>query len=141
MQGFYRHDSTAIGLPMQFGVYVPPQAKNAPVPALFYLAGLTCNEETFAIKAGAQRYAAEHGLIIVTPDTSPRNTGIEGADASWDFGTAAGFYLDAVRPPWTVTGRWKPMWPRSFPPSSRSISRCKPIGSACSATRWVAMVH
>jgi S-formylglutathione hydrolase len=100
VQGFYRHESTAIGLPMQFGVYLPPQAKSAAVPALFYLAGLTCNEETFAIKAGAQRYAAEHGLIIVTPDTSPRNTGIEGADASWDFGTAAGFYLDAVRPPW-----------------------------------------
>jgi S-formylglutathione hydrolase len=70
------------------------------VPALFYLAGLTCNEETFAIKAGAQRYAADHGLIIVTPDTSPRNSGIEGADASWDFGTAAGFYLDAMRSPW-----------------------------------------
>jgi S-formylglutathione hydrolase len=100
VQGFYRHESTAIGLPMQFGVYLPPQAKTAALPALFYLAGLTCNEETFAIKAGAQRYAAEHGLVIVTPDTSPRNTGIEGADASWDFGTAAGFYLDAVRPPW-----------------------------------------
>ena len=100
VQGFYRHESTAIGLPMQFGVYLPPQAKSAAVPALFYLAGLTCNEETFAIKAGAQQYAAEHGLIIVTPDTSPRNTGIEGADASWDFGTAAGFYLDAMRRPW-----------------------------------------
>lgn len=100
VQGFYRHDSMAIGLPMQFGIYRPSQTNGAAVPALFYLGGLTCNEETFAIKAGAQRYAAEHGLIIVTPDTSPRNTGIEAADLSWDFGTAAGFYLDAVRPPW-----------------------------------------
>ena len=100
VQGFYRHDSTAIGLSMQFGVYRPPQASGGAVPALFYLAGLTCNEETFAIKAGAQRFAAEHGLIIVTPDTSPRNTGIDAADSSWDFGTAAGFYLDAVLAPW-----------------------------------------
>ena len=100
VQGFYRHESTAIGLPMQFGVYRPPQAKHGPVPALFYLAGLTCTEETFAIKAGAQRVAAELGLMLVTPDTSPRNTGIAGADAAWDFGTAAGFYLDATQPPW-----------------------------------------
>ena len=100
VQGFYRHQSTAIGLPMQFGVYRPPQAEDSPRPVLFYLAGLTCNEETFAIKAGAQRRAAELGLLLVTPDTSPRNTGIDGADASWDFGTAAGFYLDATQAPW-----------------------------------------
>jgi S-formylglutathione hydrolase len=100
VQGFYRHESSAIGLPMQFGVYRPPQAKSGPVPALFYLAGLTCTEETFAIKAGAQRVAAELGLMLVTPDTSPRNTGIAEADTAWDFGTAAGFYLDAVQPPW-----------------------------------------
>ena len=100
VQGFYRHDSDETGTPMKFGVFVPPQAKNGPVPVLFYLAGLTCTEETFAIKAGAQRHAAEHGLILVTPDTSPRNTGIEGAEASWDFGTAAGFYLDASEAPW-----------------------------------------
>ena len=100
VQGFYRHDSSLIGLPMKFGVYRPPQASAGPVPVLFYLAGLTCTEETFAIKAGAQQHAARHGLMLVTPDTSPRDTGIEGADASWDFGTAAGFYLDAVRDPW-----------------------------------------
>jgi S-formylglutathione hydrolase len=100
VQGFYRHESRAIGLPMQFGVYRPPQAKSGPVPALFYLAGLTCTEETFAIKAGAQRVAAELGLMLVTPDTSPRNTGIAEADTAWDFGTAAGFYLDAMRAPW-----------------------------------------
>jgi S-formylglutathione hydrolase len=105
VQGFYQHDSDETGTPMKFGVYVPPQAKAGPVPVLFYLAGLTCTEETFAIKAGAQRLAAEHGLMLVTPDTSPRNTGVEGADAAWDFGTAAGFYLDATEAPWSAHWR------------------------------------
>ncbi|MEO5772227.1 MAG: S-formylglutathione hydrolase [Burkholderiaceae bacterium] len=101
VQGFYRHASREIGLPMKFGVFLPPQARERPVPVLTWLAGLTCNEETFAIKAGAQRVAADLGLAIVTPDTSPRDTGIEAADASWDFGTAAGFYLDATQAPWS----------------------------------------
>jgi S-formylglutathione hydrolase len=100
-QGFYQHDSAVIGLPMKFGVFVPPQAKAGPVPVLYFLAGLTCNEETFAIKAGAQRHAAEHGLMLVSPDTSPRGTGIDGADDAWDFGTGAGFYLDATQAPWS----------------------------------------
>lgn len=99
-QGFYRHHSAVIAAPMKFGVYVPPQAAQGPVPVLFYLAGLTCTEETFAIKAGAQRVAAELGLMLVTPDTSPRDTGLSGADASWDFGHGAGFYLDATQAPW-----------------------------------------
>ncbi|MFN7122472.1 MAG: S-formylglutathione hydrolase [Hydrogenophaga sp.] len=101
VQGFYRHDSAEIGLPMKFGVFVPPQAAQGPVPVLFFLAGLTCTEETFAIKAGAQRVAAELGLMIVTPDTSPRDTGIDGASAAWDFGHGAGFYLDATEAPWS----------------------------------------
>jgi S-formylglutathione hydrolase len=101
VQGFYSHPSRTIGLPMRFGVYRPPQAARGPVPMLIWLAGLTCTEETFAIKAGAQRVAAQLGLMLVTPDTSPRNTGIEGADASWDFGTGAGFYLDATQAPWS----------------------------------------
>jgi S-formylglutathione hydrolase len=105
VQGFYRHASRVIGLPMRFGVFQPPkgppQVKTGPVPVAIWLAGLTCTEETFAIKAGAQRVAAELGLMLVTPDTSPRDTGIEGADASWDFGTAAGFYLDATQAPWS----------------------------------------
>ena len=105
VQGFYRHDSTETGTSMQFGAFVPPQAQVGPVPVLFYLAGLTCTEETFAIKAGAQRLAAEHGLMLVTPDTSPRNTGVAGADAAWDFGTAAGFYLDATEAPWNANWR------------------------------------
>ena len=100
VQGFYSHASTAIGLPMRFSVYQPPQAKSGSVPVLFFLAGLTATEETFAIKAGAQRLAAEHGLMLVATDTSPRNTGIAGADKDWDFGHGAGFYLDATEAPW-----------------------------------------
>jgi S-formylglutathione hydrolase len=102
VQGFYRHQSSEIGLPMKFGVFVPPQAAQGPVPVLFFLAGLTCTEETFAIKAGAQRIAAELGLMLVTPDTSPRDTGVEGASAAWDFGHGAGFYLDATESPWAT---------------------------------------
>jgi len=101
LQGFYRHESNAIGLPMRFSVYKPPQAKSGKVPVVFYLAGLTCTEETFMIKAGAQRIAAALGLMLVAPDTSPRNTGIPGEDQDWDFGTGAGFYLNATQAPWS----------------------------------------
>jgi S-formylglutathione hydrolase len=96
----WEHDSTAIGAPMRFSVFVPPQAEHAAVPVLFYLAGLTCNEDTFMVKGGAQRYAAAHGIMLVAPDTSPRGTGIDGATADWDFGEGAGFYLDATQAPW-----------------------------------------
>ncbi len=119
VQGFYRFDSAAIGLPMRFGVYRPPQAMRAdapPMPALIYLAGLTCNEETFAIKAGAQRLASELGLVLVTPDTSPRHTGVEGADAAWDFGTAAGFYIDATQAPWARHWRMESHITQDLPP-------------------------
>jgi S-formylglutathione hydrolase len=103
VQRFYRHASGAIGLPMQFGVYLPQQAvRGETVPVVIYLAGLTCNEETFAIKAGAQQHAARLGLAIVTPDTSPRGTGLEGATDAWDFGEAASFYLDATERPWSA---------------------------------------
>jgi S-formylglutathione hydrolase len=98
VQSYYRHASSEIGLPMRFSVYRPPQQSSGPVPVLVYLAGLTCTEETFMIKAGAQRYAAQHGIMLVAPDTSPRNTGIEGVTADWDFGEGAGFYLDASTP-------------------------------------------
>jgi S-formylglutathione hydrolase len=98
VQGFYRHASGETGGAMKFGVFVPPLANSAKAPVLYYLAGLTCNEETFAIKAGAQRLAAECGLILVTPDTSPRDTGIDGATGDWEFGEGAGFYLDATTP-------------------------------------------
>ncbi|CAB3662967.1 S-formylglutathione hydrolase [Achromobacter pestifer] len=99
-QRYYRHESAAIGLPMRFSVYVPPQAEHGPVPVLFYLAGLTCTEETFMIKAGAQRLAAEMGVMLVAPDTSPRGANVPGEDESWDLGTGAGFYVDATTPAW-----------------------------------------
>ena len=97
-QGFYRHVSAETGGEMKFGLYLPPLAQGVRAPVLYYLAGLTCSEETFAIKAGAQRLAAELGLVLVTPDTSPRGTGIEGATGDWEFGEGAGFYLDATTP-------------------------------------------
>ncbi|HEY4316001.1 MAG TPA: S-formylglutathione hydrolase [Herbaspirillum sp.] len=99
VQGFHQHDSAVIGLSMKFSVYRPPRT-DQPVPILFFLAGLTCTEETFMTKAGAQRYAAEHGIMLVAPDTSPRNTGIAGVAEKWDFGDGAGFYLDATQAPW-----------------------------------------
>ncbi|MDD2880764.1 MAG: S-formylglutathione hydrolase [Rhodoferax sp.] len=104
VQRFYQHASGVIGLPMRFSVYLPPQAKidaaGGQVPALMYLAGLTCNEETFMMKAGAQRMAAELGLALIAPDTSPRGAGVPGEADSWDFGVGAGFYLDATQAPW-----------------------------------------
>jgi S-formylglutathione hydrolase len=99
--GFYSHSSRATATAMRFAVFVPPQAGVRPVPALYFLAGLTCTEETFMIKAGAQRLAAELGLILVACDTSPRGLGLPGEDADWDFGTGAGFYLDATAEPWS----------------------------------------
>ena len=98
--GFYSHRSSEIGAEMRFSVYRPPQAKVGALPALYFLAGLTCTEETFMIKAGALRFAAEHGLILVAPDTSPRGLGLPGEDDEWDFGSGAGFYIDAERDPW-----------------------------------------
>lgn len=99
-QRYYRHESAQIGLPMRFSVYLPPQAEQGPIPVLFYLAGLTCTEETFMIKAGAQRLAAELGVMLVAPDTSPRGANVPGEDENWDLGTGAGFYVDATTPAW-----------------------------------------
>ncbi|BAY19327.1 putative esterase [Nostoc sp. HK-01] len=98
--GFYSHTSATCNSEMRFAVYQPPQAAHKPVPVLYFLSGLTCTEENFMVKAGAQHYAAEHGLMLVAPDTSPRNTGIPGEDDAWDFGTGAGFYVDATAQPW-----------------------------------------
>lgn len=100
-QRFYRHDAQTIGLPMRFSVYLPPHREGERLPVLFYLAGLTCTEETFMIKAGAQRVAAQLGMILVAPDTSPRGANLPGETDSWDFGAGAGFYLDATEAPWS----------------------------------------
>ena len=99
--GFYRHAATATACPMRFAVFAPPQAQTRRVPVLYYLAGLTCTEETFMIKAGAQRVAAQLGLLLVAPDTSPRGASLPGDSESWDFGVGAGFYLDATLEPWS----------------------------------------
>lgn len=101
VQGFYRHQSTACAGPMRFALYQPPQATSQRCPLLYFLAGLTCSEETATIKAGAQRLAAELGLILVMPDTSPRATGFDGATGDWEFGEGAGFYVDATAAPWS----------------------------------------
>lgn len=98
--GFYSHPSSTCNGEMRFAVYQPPQASQKPVPVLYFLSGLASTEENFMIKAGAQQYAAKYGLMLVAPDTSPRNTGIPGEDDDWDFGTGAGFYVDATVEPW-----------------------------------------
>lgn len=98
--GFYSHSSYTCNGEMRFAVYQPPQATQQPVPILYFLSGLSCTEENFMIKAGAQQFAAKYGLMLVAPDTSPRNTGIPGEDDDWDFGTGAGFYVDATVEPW-----------------------------------------
>jgi S-formylglutathione hydrolase len=99
--GFYKHRSAVNDCVMKFAVFTPPQAERGPVPVLYYLAGLTCTEETFMIKAGAQRRAAELGLMLVSPDTSPRGVPLPGDSDAYDFGVAAGFYLDATQEPWS----------------------------------------
>ena len=100
VQAVYRHDSAATGTPMDVAVYLPPQAAQGACPVLYYLSGLTCTWENMTSKAGAQRYAAEHGLILVAPDTSPRGLDLPGEHESYDFGSGAGFYVDATQEPW-----------------------------------------
>lgn len=100
---FYSHWSKSCGCSLNFSIYLPPEPKDtSTLPVLYFLAGLTCTEENFMAKAGAQRYAAEQGLAIVAPDTSPRNCGISGEEDDWDLGTGAGFYVDATEAPWNA---------------------------------------
>ncbi|WP_341705392.1 S-formylglutathione hydrolase [Ferrovibrio sp.] len=103
-QEVWRHASPSLGCAMEFAIYLPPEsvgngARRAPV--LYYLSGLTCTWENMTAKAGAQRYAAEHGLVLVAPDTSPRGLGLPGEDDAYDFGSGAGFYVDATEAPWS----------------------------------------
>ncbi|ACI49880.1 S-formylglutathione hydrolase [Gluconacetobacter diazotrophicus PA1 5] len=101
--GYYSHLSDSLGLEARFAVFVPDGASDAArVPVLHVLAGLTCTEETFLIKANAIRFAAEYGIALVATDTSPRGAGIAGEDDSYDFGSGAGFYLDATQAPWAA---------------------------------------
>ena len=115
VQGYYAHASAELGLRSRFAVFVPPQAQAGPVPVVTYLAGLTCTEETFVIKAGAQRVAAELGLMLVAPDTSPRGANIPGEADAWDFGVGAGFYVDATAAPWAAHYRMYSYVTRELP--------------------------
>ncbi|MDT8405087.1 S-formylglutathione hydrolase [Sulfuriflexus sp.] len=98
----YRHDSAACHCEMTFSVYLPPQAETGRVPALYWLSGLTCTDENARVKAGAQRYAAEHGIALVFPDTSPRGDDVAGVAERYDLGKGAGFYVNATQPPWAT---------------------------------------
>ena len=97
----YKHQSAVLNCEMTFSIYLPPQAKNGPVPVLYWLSGLTCNDENFVQKAGAQQHAAEHGIAIVCPDTSPRGEGVaDDPEGAYDMGLGASFYVDATQQPW-----------------------------------------
>jgi S-formylglutathione hydrolase len=115
VQRFYKHDSREIHGTMKFSVYLPPQARTGKVPVLYYLAGLTCTDETFPTKAHAQAVAAELGLMLVAPDTSPREPRIPGDADKWDFGQGAGFYVDATQAPWAANYRMYSYVSRELP--------------------------
>ena len=97
----YKHQSAVLNCEMTFSIYLPPQASQGPVPVIYWLSGLTCTDENFVQKAGAQQHAAEHGIAIVCPDTSPRGEGVaDDPDAAYDMGLGAGFYVNATQQPW-----------------------------------------
>ena len=98
-QEVWTHRSRVLDCEMRFAIYLPPQARRERVPVLYWLSGLTCTEQNFITKAGAQRYAAEHGIAIVAPDTSPRGEDVAN-DAAYDLGQGAGFYVNATQAPW-----------------------------------------
>jgi S-formylglutathione hydrolase len=101
-QEVWTHASAVLGCTMRFGIYLPPQVQLKPCPVLYWLSGLTCSEQNFMTKAGAQRYAAEHGVILVAPDTSPRGSDVADDASSYDLGQGAGFYVNATRLPWAA---------------------------------------
>jgi S-formylglutathione hydrolase len=119
-----RHASEATGTSMQVSVFLPPAAESRRVPVLYFLSGLTCTEENFTVKAGAQRYAAEHGLALVAPDTSPRGLELPGEHDDWDFGSGAGFYVDATEAPWKDHYRMYEYVVHELP---RVVGRSQPI--------------
>ena len=100
-QEVWSHDSQQLNCKMKFSIYIPSKASDGvKLPVLYWLSGLTCTEDNFIVKSGFQRYAAQENLIVVGPDTSPRGVGIDGEDIDWDFGTGAGFYVDATQDKW-----------------------------------------
>lgn len=115
-QFVYRHASTETGTPMRLAAFVPPQAERGKVPVVWFLSGLTCTEENFTVKAGAQRVAAELGLILIAPDTSPRGEGVpDDEEGAYDFGLGAGFYVDATEAPWSRNYRMRSYIERELP--------------------------
>src|SRR5918911_5239846 len=115
-QFVYRHASQETGTPMRFAAYIPPQAAKGRVPVVWFLSGLTCTEENFTVKAGAQRVASELGLILVAPDTSPRGEGVpDDPEGAYDFGLGAGFYVDATQEPWSRNYRMASYVARELP--------------------------
>lgn len=128
----YTHESTACQCEMTFSVYLPPQAEDGPVPVVYWLSGLTCNDDNFRTKAGAQRYAAELGLILVIPDTSPRGENVPDEADRYDLGKGAGFYVNATQSPWNthyqmydyITRELPELVESSFPiiPGKRAVS-------------------
>ena len=97
----FKHQSAVLNCEMTFSIYLPPQAEQGPVPVLYWLSGLTCTDENFVQKAGAQQHAAEHGIAIVCPDTSPRGEGVaDDPEGAYDMGLGAGFYVNATEEPW-----------------------------------------
>jgi len=116
VQRFYKHESREVRGAMKFSAFVPPQARSAKVPVLYFLSGLTCTEETFPVKSHAQQMAAELGLMLIAPDTSPREPRLPGDADSWDFGYSAGFYVDATMEPWSKYYRMYSYITRELPP-------------------------
>jgi S-formylglutathione hydrolase len=115
VQGTYAHAAATTGCTMRFALFRPGRAERESRPVLWWLSGLTCTEENFTAKAGAQRFAAEHGLVLVAPDTSPRKVNVPGEEDSYDFGSGAGFYLDATREPWSRNYRMYSYVTRELP--------------------------
>ena len=127
-QDVYRHRSETLACDMTVGVYFPPQAAQGPCPVLYWLSGLTCTEQNFITKAGAQRYAAAHGIILVAPDTSPRGDDVADAPERYDLGKGAGFYVDATQAPWSrhyrmheYVVRELPAWMESHPAAREGV--------------------
>ncbi|MEJ2140460.1 MAG: S-formylglutathione hydrolase [Gammaproteobacteria bacterium] len=115
--GFYQHTSSSNNCDMRFSVFVPPQATQGKVPVLTFLSGLTCTEENFMVKSGAQRVAAMLGIMLVSPDTSPRGEGVpDDPDDDYDFGLGAGFYLNATQEPWSANYQMYDYITKELPP-------------------------
>ena len=140
-QNVYRHRSVVLDCEMNFAVYLPPQAETKSCPVIYWLSGLTCTEQNFITKAGAQQYAARAGLILVAPDTSPRGCNLPGEDDSWDFGTGAGFYVNATQSPWAKHYRMYDYVVSELPEAIAPNFPIKQPTRVLWAIRWEAMVR